>query len=391
MFRISGAGCSLLDLIYANVDLSAKAVAPYRSRSPGDGGLESGRLVFTEDFERFAGRGCLEALAEITGGQTPQTNIGGPAVVALINAVQLLDPARFSVRFVGTLGRDALGDQLRRLLALTPLDTSSYCEKPGLTPFTYVLSDPGHGGGQGERTFVNNIGTAWSLTADDLDDEFFESDLVVFGGTGLVPRLHDALDVLLLKARAARALTVVTTVYDFRSQRSNPTRRWPLGSSDRSYALIDLLIADLEEALRLSGASTGRAAVEWFVAQGVGAVLVTDGARPIEAAAASPLFLPLSSPTLPVSRWVLRELEAHPERRGDTTGCGDNFAGGVLASLANQSEAGHSPLDLEEAAAWGAACGGLACFHVGGVFREDFPGQKRQKVEACVEADLAPP
>lgn len=386
MFRIAGTGCSLLDIIYAQVDFGSPSFAPYRSRLPGDGGLKPGKLVFTEDFERFSGQPCLEALGVITGGRAPHaTNIGGPGVVALINAVQLLDPARFDVRFVGSIGADELGAQLRRQLARTPLDTSSYLEKPGTTPFTYVLSDPGHGAG-GERTFVNNIGTAWSLGPDDLDSEFFRADLALFGGTGLVPPLHDALDTLLPRAKNAGAFTVVTTVYDFRNQRRDPAGPWPLGASAASYAATDLLIADREEALRLSGQTSVSAAVAWFRARSVGAVVVTDGMNDIEAAAGS-RFVPLGTGRFPVSRSVVAELAAHPERKGDTTGCGDNFAGGVVTALAQQLEAGRKPLDLGEAIAWGAACGGLACFHMGGVFTEERLGQKLARVKACLEAD----
>ena len=388
MFRIAGTGCSLLDIIYAGVDFASPAFANYRSRRPGDGGLEPGKLVFTEDFEDFSGQPCLEALGRITGERPPHaTNIGGPGVVALINAVQLLDPEKFAVRFVGSIGTDELGAQLRRQLAATPLDIRDYLKKPGTTPFTYVLSDPGHGGG-GERTFVNNIGTAWSLTPEDLDDEFFQADLVVFGGTGLVPPLHDALDQLLPRARSGGALTVVNTVYDFRHQRLDPRGPWPLGASHDSYAATDLLIADREEALRLSGQGSVSAALGWFVTQGVGAAVVTDGMRDIHVAVGSSLYSPLKEDHFPVSRSVVRELEAHPERKGDTTGCGDNFAGGVITSLARQRESGRACLDLREAVAWGAACGGLACFHMGGVFVETRPGEKRARVQACVEADL---
>jgi sugar/nucleoside kinase (ribokinase family) len=221
---------------------------------------------------------------------------------------------------------------------------------------------------------------------DDLDEDFFRADLTLFGGTGLVPPLHDALDALLPRAKDAGAFTVVTTVYDFRNQRRDPVGPWPLGASAASYAATDLLIADREEALRLSGQSSVSTAVAWFRAHGVGAVVVTDGMNDIEAAAGS-RFVPLGAGRFPVSRSVVAELAAHPERKGDTTGCGDNFAGGVVTALAQQLEAGRESLDLGEAIAWGAACGGLACFHMGGVFTEERLGQKLARVKACLEAD----
>jgi len=71
------------------------------------------------------------------------------------------------------------------------------------------------------------------------------------------------------------------------------------------------------------------------------------------------------------------------ERRGDTTGCGDNFAGGVLASLAMQLEAGGKKggLDPVEACSWAVASGGFCCFYYGGTWHERVPGEKRALVE----------
>jgi sugar/nucleoside kinase (ribokinase family) len=386
VFQIAGAGCCLLDLIYAGVDFSAGAFGRFRSLGPGDGGLEPGALVFTDDFERFSGLSWRQALGQLTTGLFPHGNIGGPAAVALIGAAQLLDASRFSVRFVGAVGADKWGRELRRRLGRTPL-TTRLVERPGGTPFTYVLSDPRFDEGRGERTFINNIGAAWHLGPEDLDESFFRSDLAVFGGTALVPLLHDTLDTLLPRVKAAGGLTVVNTVYDFRSQRRDPGGRWPLGRTDKTYTAIDLLLADREEALRLSGQATVRQAIDWFLARGVGATLVTDGIRNIEAGVGSRRFVPLEARTFPVSQSVLRDLHAHPEHQGDTTGCGDNFAGGVITSLALQMEAGNRQLDLRDAAAWGAVCGGLACYHLGGVWTDTFPGEKWARVLSCLEAD----
>ena len=57
----------------------------------GDGGLEPGKLVFTEDFESFSGLGVNIFLYQLTGIHFPSAvNIGGPAIVAAINAAQIL-------------------------------------------------------------------------------------------------------------------------------------------------------------------------------------------------------------------------------------------------------------------------------------------------------------
>ena len=376
-FTIAGTGCCLLDYIYAQVDFGSAAFAACRSRREGDGGLSPGKLTFTEDFEVFAARDMAPIVAEITAGRpVDAVNIGGPAVVALIHAAQVLDPQRFAVRFVGAVGSDAAADDLRRQLARTPLDGEGLLTKSERTPCTVVLSDPNYDHGRGERTFLNTIGAAGQLVEDDLDDAFFAADLVVLGGTGLVPQIHDAADRLLAHAKKHRAFTVVNTVYDFRHQRQDPEARWPLGSSDESYRLTDLLIADKEEALRLSGRATIDEALDFFIAHGVGAAIVTNGVADVAVRIGADRYLPCPRGRLPISQAIADELAAHPERKGDTTGCGDNFAGGVIAEIAIQLESGRRQIDLVEAVAWGAVSGGLACFQMGGVHYEAQRGEK---------------
>ena len=387
MFIIAGAGCCLLDYIYAQVDFTSAAFAAYRSRSEGDGGLFPGKLVFTEDFESFSGCDLEPVLHDITSGKPVDVvNIGGPSVVALIHAAQMLESTRFQIRFVGAIGGDAEGVELCRQMERTPLGATGLLIKAGRTPRTVVLSDPTFDQGRGERTFINTIGAAGQMGSKDLDPGFFNANMVVFGGTALVPQLHDSLDRLLLQAKSAGAFTIVNTVYDFRHQRQDPRARWPLGSNDESYSHIDLLIADLEEALRLSGSDTLDEALDFFIKQGVGAAIVTNGSRDVALRIGGALFLPQANARFPVSQAIIAELTAHPERKGDTTGCGDNFAGGVIAEVARQLESGQDQIDLAKAIAWGAVSGGLACFQMGGVYFEAHPKQKRQLMEPYLEA-----
>ena len=379
-FTIAGTGCGLLDYIYGQVDFESPAFQRCRSNAHGDGGLEPGKLSFTEDFESFTGRKLDAVLGEITAGKpVDAVNIGGPSIVAMIHAAQILDPARFAIRYVGAVGDDDEGAELRRQLARTPLGNATSAElivKSERTPRTVVLSDPRFDHGRGERSFINTIGTAGQLAEDDLDAAFFAADLVAFGGTAITPGLHNRLDRLLARARKNGAFTVVNTVYDFHAQQQNPTGRWPLGASDDGYRLTDLLLTDLEEALRLSGSETLDDALAFFIAQGVGAVIVTNGSRDVALRIGSERYKPCAASRLPVSQAIVAELAAHPERKGDTTGCGDNFVGGVIADVARQLEAGAAQIDLTEAIAWGAVSGGLACFSFGGVYYEAQPGEK---------------
>ena len=72
------------------------------------------------------------------------------------------------------------------------------------------------------------------------------------------------------------------------------------------------------------------------------------------------------------------DLARYPEKRGDTTGCGDNYLGGAAAAVCRQLSASNIP-DLREAAIWGTVSGGLACFRKGGTFVEQYPGEKQKQ------------
>ena len=201
--KVSGTGCALVDLLYTNIRFNSHSFSKYTSQQTGDGGLSPGKLVFTEELEEFSGRPYSSILQEISTGVSPNTfNIGGPGLVSLIHAAQILPKDEFDVRFFGLTGNDPNADRIHELLQKTPLNVSNYQTGSGKpTPFTDVFSDPTFDNGQGERTFVNNIGAAWDYFPANLPDDFFNSDIVCFGGTALVPLIHDGLTGLQKKAK----------------------------------------------------------------------------------------------------------------------------------------------------------------------------------------------
>ncbi len=389
---IHGAGCALMDYLYRGVDFHDEAVTRLRRRTPGDGGLTIGGLVFAEALESFAGLPVDEALRSVTGGRDPdRMNVGGPAIVSLIHTAQLRPDD--AVRFFGAVGDDGAGDTLRSIVSRTPLDTTRLSVRHGATAATYVLSDPDYDDGHGERMFINRLGVAADLTAEDLGDDFHRADIVQLGGTALVPRLHEAIPPVLARARAAGALTIVNTVYDFRAESTNPGRRWTLGG-DEAYPLVDLLITDAEEALRLSGCGTPRAAVEWFLRMGASAAVVTNGPGAVWCAASGGRFAARGV----FSRPAFTEFAKSERVRGaggDTTGCGDTFAGGLVASIATQLDArldtpaatgGAALVDLDAAVRLAVASGAFCLTHLGGTFLEERPGEKAKLVAKVQEA-----
>lgn len=381
--RISVTGCSLADCLYTGINFSAPEFRRYASRSPGDGGLVPGQLVFLSALARFAGESEDTVLKNLTAGhRMAARNVGGPAVVAAINAAQLTRNRPVAIKFYGALGTDETADFIEHTVKQTPLDISHYRRFPGNTPSTQVLSDPNFHDGKGERTFVNVIGAAGHYGPNELGNDFFDADVLFFSATALTPELHDSLTALLKRGHEAGRINMVATVFDFRNEARDPKGRWPLGESEESYRYIDLLAVDWDEARRLSGEETLETIVGFFRDHGVGSVVITHGAKAFHVWSDGRLFRRTDLEALPVSALVDADLAAHPELRGDTTGCGDNFAGGLLASLAMQLAAGARPgeLDIYDAAGWASASGGFACFCVGGTCLEKHPGEKYEKL-----------
>ena len=375
--KISGVGCCLLDYLYTHIDFSGPAFTRYLSTREGDGGVCPGKLVFTKELEQYGNRPVNEILSDLVGNRNPdEFNLGGPAIVSIIHAAQLLGEDA-DVHFYAAVGNDIIGDRILEIISETPVILSRVKRTGIPSPFTYVLSDPEYNDGQGERTFINNIGAAGDLLPGDLDEDFFRSDIVTFGGTAVVPNLHTHLLELLTRAKQAGAHTVVNTVFDFMSEKSGSATKWPMGSSDESYEHIDILIMDREEALKLSGRKNMDEACSFFTGSGVGSFIITNGTQPVTLYSGGGLFRPQPIMELPVSEAIVNELKFNTGIAGDTTGCGDNFAGGVIASTAWQliENAGNKP-DLSEACSWGMASGGFACFIMGGTYIEFKPGEK---------------
>jgi len=376
---VSGVGCCLVDRLY-NTTFSSESYIPYLSKDKGDGGLTPGQLVFREEFEKFSAKDFRLVLKELTADRyRDKINIGGPSIVSMIHASQLSADLDCEYHLYGCRGDDKDGEFIMSLLRRTPLLVDNYRSSELETPSTIVLSDPDYDHGNGERIFINSIGSAWEYSPDELNEDFFKSDVVVFGGTALVPLIHDHMTELLIKAKSNGCITVVNTVYDFRNERANPHLKWPLGKSDESYRNIDLLMTDLEEALRLSGKSNLDEAMLFFRDQGTGTVIVTSGAENIRIFSNGKLFKPLKDTVMPISSAISDELKKG--HSGDTTGCGDNFAGGVIASLVSQINKGINTPDMVEACSWGIVSGGTSCFYMGGMYEEKSYGEKKKMIE----------
>lgn len=381
----SGVGCCLVDLLYNNIDFNNQKMAPFFSKSSGDGGLCPGKLVLQEDFEEFSQIGLDKSMKIFVGDRCPdKINIGGPSIVSLIHAAQMANPQKCEIHFYGKTGNDENGKYLKKHLARTPVSLKDFRLIDRRTPSTIVLSDPSYDNGHGERMFINSIGAAWDMKPEDLADDFFRSDIVIFGGTAIVPNIHNNLFSLLRRAKNNGCMTIINTVYDFIHEKEDPDRRWPLGESDDTFAYTDILITDKEEARRLSGCDGITSALDFFIGKNSRTVIITNGADDIHIYSDGSVFKTKGTFLLPVSHKIRAEIKKI--RTGDTTGCGDNFVGGLIGSIMIQKASGNNQPDLMEALSWAVVSGGFSCFYMGGTYFEEFPGEKVSKIRPFYDA-----
>lgn len=385
--RISGAGCCLIDSIYMHCSYESDYFSPYWSKVKGDGGLIEGGLVFSEDIEKFANKDFFHIMKDLTGNRNADIrNVGGPAIIALVHASQVLFDEDVDVSFYGALGNDDLKELISSKLSLTNIQTHFKIIDEVPTSTTEVFDDPNRRNGKGERTFINAIASAGQFSESDLPDDFYDSDIILLGGTSLVPNLHEDLDVVLKKAKEKGVLTVVGTAYDFKNEKAHPDKPWPLGKVP-AYPYIDILISDEEEALRLSGESEVHEAAIKLASSGVKTLIITRGAKDILIISNGSLFKKQELTSFPVSQYIDDLMLEDPALRKDTTGCGDNFVGGVLVSLVKQLQTKlKGELDLIDLCAWGACSGGFTCTYHGGMYHETMPGEKAASLRDAVQA-----
>ena len=386
--RINGLGCSLVDNLYSPVDFGSEAYKKWSRVNNKGTGIITGGLVFGEDLEKSSGKKYKDILNEITGKKlSPDKNVGGPAIVALINIAQMINGNEISLGFFGARADDENGRYIAEKLGFFNLDLSGYLVVDGQTPFTDVLSDPSYNDNNGERSFVNYIGAAGKLSGRNIDDSFFDADILIYGGTALTPGLHDDLSFLLKKGKESGCLNFINTVYDFRNQNLNPDMPWPLVDEERDYRMIDLLIADNEEARRISGLNSKEEAIVYFAERRVRSVIITHGSEELICYSDGLFFREMGVFSMPVSESAGNQMRTLPSgSSADTTGCGDNFTGGVYASTALQLKNNRSEKpSLEQAAAWGVVSGGFAGLYQGGVYYEKKRGDKLEKLKFLFE------
>ena len=140
---------------------------------------------------------------------------------------------------------------------------------------------------------------------------------------------------------------------------------------------------DNEEAGRISGTRNIVDAINYFKKNN-SAFIITRGSDTSVFFSNGILFTKVLG-ELPVSKMVSNKIK-DDQYRGDTTGCGDNFAGGVIASIATQMHNKVPDYNLKEAVVLGICSGGFTCSYAGGTYFENGAYEKKQKIESLFTA-----
>jgi len=208
-------------------------------------------------------------------------------------------------RLIGCTGDDELGRLARDALirdGVVPLLATRASSRTGTC---VVIVDPA-----GERTMLPDSGANALLDTGDLPAPAFTPNghLHLSGYTLLRPSTRQVGHVACRLAREAG----MTISLDASS--AAPIRHQP-DAFDEAYACVDLLVANAEEAMVLTGSSTTEAAIEHLVHR-VPAVVVKLG----------------SAGAIGTTGPVVHRAPALAERAVDTTGAGDAFAAGLLGA-----------------------------------------------------------
>ena len=191
-----------------------------------------------------------------------QLVMGGSCCIFAAGAAKL----GLRVGLLGKLGDDAFGALIRRTLECAGVDTRHLATDPRLqTGLTAHLTQAD------DRAMLTVPGTATALTASDVADEFLASARHLHLGslflqTGL---LADWIDI----ARRAKALGLTVSL----DTNWDPSETWDFGL-ERALPLIDVLLPNEQEALKLTGARTWEAAAD-ILQPRVGTLVIKRGAE----------------------------------------------------------------------------------------------------------------
>ncbi|MDC7245313.1 MAG: carbohydrate kinase family protein [Sphaerochaetaceae bacterium] len=374
---ISGVGCCVVDYVYQNIHFDNRLLEKYGSSNEVKG-LTYGEASLIEDLEEISGEPIKKIIEDLTDNKPYTSLLGGVAVAALIGASQLLHSHNAKVQYYINVADDENGKLIQDSLKKTPLSLDKIRVKRGRTAITYALCDTDEDY-EGTRTFISepHIEENLTLRVSDLDRDFFSSDIVLFSCVQWEPEISDNFTDILKSCKTHNMITVVGTASDPQMRGKD---KWVLGDSDEVYRYIDVLIMNYHEALYYSGTTSLNEAISYFKKSQVNSFIITHGIEPTFVYGSAPHFYPIEQ-MIPIVDEIDTDKKMGKLPTGDSVGCGDNFVGGVIASIAVQMEQGKKRFDLFESVISGNLNGGITSTVKGGTFYESYAGEKKKLCE----------
>jgi len=240
-----------------------------------------------------------------------------------------------SVRSMGAIGGDDLGDLLLALLGRHGVDTSLIVRKDGAATAATILPIRPNG----ERPALHVPGAAGMLEAADLTEAHWQAveatDVLHVGGPDALGRFAGKpLTDLVRRAKDHGAVITVDLL--------GPGQRRVLERLAPLLALADWFLPNEDQLRAITGESDLERAASHILGLGTGGVVLTCGADGCR------IF----------AHGMTERLPALPVEVVDTTGCGDGFDAGFIAGLL----LGCSPIECS----WlGTTCGALVATGLG--------------------------
>jgi len=249
-----------------------------------------------------------------------------------------------SVRVIGALGDDLIGDIVAAAMARHGVDTAGLVrKKEAQTSATILPIRP-----NGERPALHVPGVTRLFSRTDIDPEHIKDSraLLIGAPDALAGLTGEELADVARTARSHGALVAVDVLHPGRPQ--DLERLAPL------LGQADWFLPNADQLLALTGRASLAGAMDDIVALGTRGVAVTLGADGcLVATRQDPAAMAL--PAMALAAMALPAIKVDVV---DTTGCGDGFTAGMLAGLL----LGTDPVD----AAWlGVACGSLVATGLG--------------------------
>lgn len=271
-------------------------------------------------ISRLPAPGAAELIEEIR--MTPAGTAAGPAVIA--------SKLGLRTRLVGAIGDDAMGRLLRDALMSDGVDVEALqVIENTRTSATILAISP-----DGDRPAMHAPGASLAVRVEPPFEEVLDTRFLHLGGVGTMPFFDGDVAADLVGRAKKRGVRITCDLV-----MPMPTT---LTALEPILPSIDFFMPAAEEAIVVSGCDTAEDAARFFLDRGAGACIFKQGAEG----------------SILVRDGEVTKIPAYRADTIDTTGCGDSYCAGFVASLVRGAE-------VEEACHFAAATAALVSTGLG--------------------------